>query len=371
LARASNDILSDPNARRSNALRKFSMRYDRTNPTGTPLPIPEATRTIEEIVQPTTPWTAALLANTSLSITGNQVIDSYDPTNSNQFSNGLTTFNQNSPDPTKHDTNGTVMSNGTSSTALTIGSGEKVYGNAATDEAVNNLAFTDPNNTIQSPGTINNSTVTTLPTIPVPNWGTAGNPSINNSVTTVSKSPVTITIDPDPTKNYYKLGDISNNLTVAIPPGTTGTLNIWLTGDMTTKGAMTIPVGATVKVYFTGGTFHPGQNGANVGAINNLNQDPSTFQLYGAGTDPGSGPGIDLHVGGTGVQNFYGTVYAPYRKIILKYDGKTNYDTASGHYGSFVGNTISDVSSVHYDEALNGVGTVTDYIRASYVEDPR
>jgi hypothetical protein len=178
----------------------------------------------------------------------------------------------------------------------------------------------------------------------------------------------TITINSDPTQNYYKLSGITAPLTIA----GTGILNIWLTGDVTTQGAITINKGATVKIYFTGSTFHPGKAGANVGSIDNLNQDPATFQLYGCGTLAGSGPGIDLHVGGAGVQNFYGTVYAPYRLINLKYDGNTNNDLNSAHYGSFIGDTINLKSSVHYDEALNGVGdSVIDYDRASYVEDAR
>jgi hypothetical protein len=380
LKRASIDVLTDPNARGSNALRKFSLVFDRT--TGATLSVPEATRTIEEIVQPKTPMVAALLARTAVSVPGNQLIDSYDPTNPNQFNNGLTQFNPNSPDPTKHGTNGNVAVLSSASGALTIGSGEKVYGDAGT----NGGNFTDPNHTIQPPGTIDNTFNTDLPEVPVPAWGTGGaNPPINNSVTAVS-TPTTITVNADPTQNYYKLTNVTAPITVAIAPGTTGTVNIWLTGTLkngtysgglTPGGGLIIQKGATVKIYVDNGvSFHPGlyPGGANYGAIDNQNKDASTLQIYGVGQYPGgnAGAGIDLHVGGAGVQNFYGTVYAPYRYVLMKYDGSTNYDTNSGFYGSFVANYLTTTAgSFHYDESLNSTGIVSDYIRASYVEDPR
>src|SRR5262249_44881799 len=147
-----------------------------------------------------------------------QIIDSYDSSNPSKSTNGLY-------DPAKRQTNADIYSDYSSSTSLTVGTGEKVYGNAAT----NGGSFSDPNHTIQSPGTIDNSTQVAMPTIPDPTWGTAGNPSINTSVTTVT-SAKTITIDPDPTKNYYKLTDINATLTVALGAGvTSGTLNLWVT----------------------------------------------------------------------------------------------------------------------------------------------
>ena len=356
LKRASIDALQDANARRGNSLRKLNLLYDRS--TGGQLAIPEATRTIEQIIQPKTSGGWALLARTTLTISGPQIIDSYDSTDSTKSTNGLY-------DAAKRQKNGSVYSNGSASTALTIGLGEKVYGNAAT----NGSNFTDPHKTIQSPGTINNSTNTPLPVIPDPDWGMPGQPTINGTVTTVT-STNTISVDSDSTQNYYKLSAISAPLTIALKPGvTTGTINIWLTGSASTSGSITIAKGATVNIYFTGDTFHP----SNTNSINNLNLDPSTFTIYGTGTYAGSGPGIDIHVGGSGgVQNFYGTVYAPYRKINLKYDGNTNYDPASAFNGSFVGDTIILKGSVHYDEAAGGgSGPVVDYSRVSYVEDPR
>jgi hypothetical protein len=398
LARASLDALSDANARHSNALRKFGLLYNNplvanfTNNTvsrslqGT-LTQPEVTRTIEQIIQPKTPFIAALRARTSMNITGDQYIDSYDPTNSTTFSNGLI-----NSDPTKRFNNGNVFVNSSASGALTIGSGEKVYGSAGDSDGVTNGPFTDPNHTIQSPRQITDSTsdYNPLPPVPTPTWGTAGNPAINGSVTNITKA-TTITINSDSTQNYYQIQNITAPLTVALGTDpqtgqaiTTGTLNIWLTGTgsggkysggMTPGGGITIPKGATVKIYVDNGvSFHPGLNGQNVGAINNLNQDPATFQLYGVGTFPGgnAGAGIDLHVGGSGIQNFYGTVYAPYRYVLMKYDGSTNYDNNSGYYGSFVANIFSTVAgSYHYDQALNAVGNVVDFTRVSYVEDPR
>ena len=362
LARAAIDPLLDANARNSNALRKFNLRRDRS--TGATLTIPEATRTVETIVEPKTTGGYALMARTSVKINATtafpQVIDSYDSTDSSKSTNSLY-------DVTKRQQNGGIYSDYPSSTSLSIGTGDKVYGNADT----NGGSFTDPNHTIQSPGTISNSTKVPMPVIPDPTWGAPGSPAVNPTVSTVTSSK-TITVGADPTQNYYKLATITAPLTIKLAAGvSSGTVNIWLTGDVTTQGAITIAKGANVNIYFTGGVFHPGKAGANLGSIDNQNQDPSTFNIYGTGTNPGSGPGIDLHVGGAGVQNFYGTVYAPYRKINLKYDGTTNYDLNSAHYGSFVGDTIIAESSIHYDETLGSAGTVIDYSRMSYVEDPR
>src|SRR5205823_4365900 len=202
LARASNDVLIDPNARNKNSLRKFSLIRDRA--TGGILTTPEATRTVEQIVKPKSGFTAGLQALNTLSIAGNQIIDSYDPTDPNKSTGGLY-------DPAKRQSNGTVGVGGSldgtniasGSKALTIGSGEKVYGNATT----NGGSFTDPNSTIQSPGTISNTTNNNFPSVPVPNWGTAGNPPINNSVTSISKA-TTITLSSDATQNYYKIDKI-------------------------------------------------------------------------------------------------------------------------------------------------------------------
>src|SRR6202040_1662772 len=119
---------------------------------------------------------------TSMTITGNQYIDSYDPANSTTFSNGLI-----NPDPTKRYNNGNVFVNSSASGALTIDSGEKVYGSAGDSNGQTNGLFTDPNHTIQSPRQVNDSTscFAPLPPIPTPTWGTAGNPPINNSVTDI------------------------------------------------------------------------------------------------------------------------------------------------------------------------------------------
>src|SRR5437764_1881551 len=65
LARASNDVLIDPNARNKNSLRKFSLIRDRA--TGGILTTPEATRTVEQIVKPKSGFTAGLQALNTLS----------------------------------------------------------------------------------------------------------------------------------------------------------------------------------------------------------------------------------------------------------------------------------------------------------------
>ena len=349
------DLLKDVNTRRTNSLRKFNLRVDRA--TGGALVQPEATRTVEIMVQPCVKPYPAIVARTTLNVQGpKQLIDSYDSRDATKSTNGQY-------DPAKRQSNAGLATDGSAKNSITLAKDEMIYGNVST----NGASFTDPNNTIQGSGTINNSTNIPLSTIPVPTWGMAGSPAINNSLTTVT-SAKTITASTDGTQNYYKLTDINAPLNINLPAGaTTATVNIWLTNNCGGSGTITVQKGVTVNVYFTGDTFHPN----NVGAVDNQNLDPSMFNFYGCGTDAGGGAGIDIHVGGTGTQNFYGTVYAPYRTINLKYDGKTNYDPSSAAYGTFVGNVINIQSSVHYDEALSAFGSTVDYARASYVEDPR
>ena len=109
LARASIDPLLDINTRHNNSLRKFNLRTDRA--TGQALTIPETTRTIEQIIEPKVSGGWALLARTSLTIGSNQIIDSYNSTDSSKSTRGQY-------DPTKRQNNANVATDGSASSAL-------------------------------------------------------------------------------------------------------------------------------------------------------------------------------------------------------------------------------------------------------------
>src|SRR5262249_55061728 len=99
LQRTAIDILSDPNARHVNALRKFNMFYDRDR--AATLTVPEAIRTVETILQPKTSWLPAILAIDTLDISAKHTIDSYDPTDPTKTTNGQY-------DPAKRQNNGNI-----------------------------------------------------------------------------------------------------------------------------------------------------------------------------------------------------------------------------------------------------------------------
>ena len=359
LARVTTDSLADPNARHTNALRKFSLRTDRT--TGAALTVPEATRTIEVMVQPKTGFLPAVLADSKLEIKGDKtpIIDSFDssdPTKSRTIGSLTGQY-----DPANFQKNGDVQSNGSDDKALKIDKNVKVYGDAAT----NGANFTDPNKTIQAPGQINNSAYTKLNVVKKPNWnftGSGGVPKINTSVTSGTDD-VTIQIDANSANNYYQLDKIEKTTTLQLKPGvTSGTVYIWLTDKM--KGSLVIPPGVTAIMYFSGKTFHPKDDGSKNG-IDNQNQNAANFQLYGV--DPVKGnQKYDFKLTDT---NFYGSIYAPSGNVKLKADSGSKFGTS--FIGSFVADEITVQGDVHYDEYMRGLGEVIDYAKASYVEDPR
>ena len=354
LARVSPDILGDLKGRHNNALRKFNLKYDHL--TGASLSVPEATRTVEVIVQPKTGFLPALLADSKLHLHDNNSVDSFDstdPTKSSTIGGFAGQY-----DPAKFQKNGDIGSNGSNDDAIKIdGTHTQVYGDAGT----NGGSFTNADGEIQSPGQINNSVSTKINPVPIPKWGLSGYPSINPAITTVTTNK-TLTVSADPSQNYYKINKIEDKkLDIVLPTGvTSGTVNIWITDKM--KGEIHIPVGVTLNVYFSGKTFRP-KDDAGKNGFDNDNLNAKYLNIYGV--DPVKGNiKMDFNIHDT---SLYASVYAPSANLKLKSDLKTGV----AFIGSFVGDEIDANGVFHYDEALNGIGEVIDYAKASYVEDPR
>ena len=145
-------------------------------------------------------------------------------------------------------------------------------------------------------------------------------------------------------------------VTVVPPAGQTqGVANIYVTGNVT--GGITVTPGVTVKIWFEGDFSMKARD------IDNLNNNAANLQLYGI--DPPAGQSRSFDIGSGNPGYVYFTLNAP------GYDFSVNGNP--DFVGSFTVKTLSGNGNTtwHYDEALGTAGIVTDYQRASWVEDPR
>src|SRR5581483_2100261 len=281
MSRVGDDIVTDMNARHKNALRKFSFKYDRYesfyNNRLVALAKPQAQRTIEVLVQPKTPFEAAVIAGTSFNGPGSAgVIDSFDSTNTAKSTNAQY-------DSSKRQQHGDVLLN-TAATSSNFSVGGTIYG----DVGSNGGTFTNIGSVT---GSVNNNAYTYLPPVNTPTWTT-----INATPTTVTSN-TTINI---PAANNtltnparYKLATITKTLTVTPPSGSDGYAEIWVTGDIT--GAITIndntssgsQTGAHVKIYFAGNINVKGRDLTNNPYSDGLQLGAAYLQFYGI--NPSSG----------------------------------------------------------------------------------
>jgi hypothetical protein len=332
MSRVSIDTLTDPNARHNNSLRKFSFKFDRF--TGAALTQPQATRTVEIIAQPKTPWSAGVIANSSFSDPGSAgIVDSFDSRDSAKSTNGMY-------DATKRQSHGDVIVN-----TGNFNSGGPIYGNVGT-----NGGNVQPSSSIH--GKINNSVSTYTPPVTDPTWTTMtniGNVSSNTTIYAGTGGAIT----------RYKIGTLSQNLNIALPAGqTSGTVYIWQAGDFAgddLTGSITVQKGVTVKMWFDGDIKMKASD------FQNLNNNAANLQLYGVNPVAPATQTITINSPGS----FYGAIYAPGASV--KFVGNADI------MGAIVASTVqgNGNTSVHYDEALAGAGIAIDYRRASWVEDDR
>ena len=115
--------------------------------------------------------------------------------------------------------------------------------------------------------------------------------------------------------------------------------------------------GVTLRIWFEGSFSMKARD------INNLNYNSSNLQFYGIDPAPGQNRSFDIGSGNPGFRYF--SLDAP------GYDFSVNGNP--DFCGSYIVKTLSGNGNTtwHYDEALGTAGLVTDYKRASWVEDPR
>lgn len=332
MSRVSIDTPSDMNARHSNALRKYSLKVDRL--TGGVVSTPQAARRIEVIVQPHPPWPSGIIANYSFTAPGSSgVVDSFDSRDSTKSTGGLY-------DSSKRQSNGNVICN-----TANISIGGMVYGNVG-DNGGNLVAGSNIT------GTVDNNMSMTLPPVATPTWTViAPTPTIVDVNTTILAGTTAAPIN-------YKISSITKSLTINPPAGlTTGAVNIWIPKDGSgneISGSIHISPGVKCKIYIEGDIK------MTLGDLDNQNNNAAYLQIYGLTPASGTVQDFTFQPG-----SFYGAIYAPYANI--KFKGNATI------MGSIVGGNIdgNGNTSVHYDEAINGVGDVVDFRRASYIEDYR
>jgi len=341
MARSNND--SPDGARTHNEmLRKYDLRLDHfikrygdyAHAAGASVTVsPQATRRVEVTAQPQTPFSRAIVASAP---SGNPVsvpiVDSYDSTDTIHYAGGL--YNSSSRNAnTQVGVNASVYINApiSSFNATLYGSLETNGGSVA---GGNNIS-----------GTINNNVTLTIPAVTAPTW----------AVTASGPAPATITAGTTASPSHGSYSSV-NGITVALPSGqTTGEANIYVTGDVT--GGITVPAGATLKIWFEGNFSMKARD------IDNHNNNAANLQLYGI--DPPAGQTRSFSIGSGNPGYTYFTLDAP------GYDFSVNGNP--DFVGAYIVKTLSGNgnTSWHYDEALASAGMATGYKRAMWVEDPR
>ena len=341
LARANND--SPDGARTHNdMLRKFDLRLDHfikrygdyAHAVGTSVAVtPQATRRIEIIAQPQTPFSRAIVATAP---TGNPVsvplVDSFDSTDSVHYPGGLYSSAPRNPS-TGIGTNATVYVNAPISTF-----NASLYGNLETNGgSVPQVGAIS--------GSISNNVTLTIPPVLAPSWKvTASGPAPSTVIAGAVASP---------SRGSYSS---AKNISVVLPNGQTkGEANLYVTGDVT--GGISVAAGVTLKLWFEGNFSMKARD------ITNANNNAANLQLYGI--DPPAGQTRSFAIGSGNPGFRYFTLDAP------AYDFSVNGNP--DFVGSFIVKTLGGNGNTtwHYDEALASAGEVTGYQRASWVEDPR
>ena len=270
-----------------------------------------AKRKITCVVQQTgSPFTYAGFGNSSITMSGAAIIDSYNSSIGRYGVNG----NQGQ--------GGNVGGNAD----LSMSGSAYINGNVSLGASSH---FTDPTHQYESGAVTNtNSTPLTAVTVPATLTGLASSGAINPNNQNVNIG-----------SGNYKYSTINlNGIDTLTINANTGPVNIYLTGNsasiaITNSGQIIIPATNTypVTLYIDGSASVSG-----AGILNN-SYLPTNVQIYATGSSP-----VTISNGGS----FYGAVYAPSAGV-----------TVSGGavaYGSVIANslTLANSGTIHYDQAL-------------------
>ena len=344
------------NQKTDNALRKISLRTDRT--TGSAVTTPEATRRLELIAMPVTTnlWGRGITMGNWISMVGGGTIDSFNSGDPRYSRNGLY-------DPSRRLSNAPIAM--LNSTGSNLGN-TYVYGN---------IQYSGPaiQNTSNVQGTISTPFNATLPTTVDPiysYWWDATHNGVQSQptfaagnfttysgrgslpstieVTGGANSPTFIRIDGD-----LRVGG-SDVLSLTTQVGSIGEryLTVWVTGDFIVTSSVGIQQDPNVHVVWV----VDGDITCSGDSYNNQSGRAGNVAMIGVG-------GGEVNVSGN--SSFIGTVNAPGYDITISGIG--------GFCGAVIGNTLTMVggAGLHYDEALatGGANSVANYTYASWFED--
>jgi hypothetical protein len=324
-------------------LRKISLLFDRK--TGAPISAPQASRTIEVIVQPVAKsfWARGITTRKWMSMSGDGnsligVVDSFD--SSNPFKSMLGLY-----DVTKRQSHGDLAM--VDSTNANLRS-TFVYGN---------LTYSGPpvQNTNHVQGTIATPFNKTIPDTADPTWS----PDFTYS----GGATPPFAIIKSGTKNQPARIKINGDFTV--PAGQTVTIinqdlaadnnyiEFWVTGKFTTAVG-----GAIVQNPLVHATWY-------VDSAITVSGDSYVNSSLRAANLSFIGVGANHQAIESGVAPFIGTINAPGFDVTISGLG--------GYSGAVIGNTLTlnNFGSIHYDEALKGNASnvVDHYAFASWIED--
>ena len=299
-------------------LRKVSLHRDRT--TGQSLSTPRATRVLEILAKPISPYARASLSDRQFNMSGG-TIDSFDSSDPAKSTNRLY-------DLAKRQSNGDVGVNDTSGGSDL--SGAYVYG----DVAYSGPAITG---TSGVQGTITTPFNDPIEAVVVPSWT-----SVNATPNNINKS-MTLTGGTKSSPARYKVSSVAlaggDSLTLAThAAGSESYVEIWVTGEFKASGSSQVILKSGVHVTYyvegdihaTGTTFVNESNVAENNIINAVNPPAGTARA------------VDFTGGG----EFIGAINAPAYDFTLT--GNANFS------GAMIGKTLTlkGGANLHYDEAL-------------------
>ena len=298
-------------------------------------------RTIEVIAKPSALFGRALaLTNQVTSSSSQSIVDSYDSGDPAKSTNGLY-------DVTKRQSNADISMN--DSTGANF-NGMSVYGD---------VAYTGPAipSTQGVQGTITTPFTQTILPIFAPTWTTV----TSNFGPVSSNKTLSYGAVGSPTR--YKMSSVkyTNNetLTISAPPaGTSGEVEVWITGDIAMAGSsqIIVPKGVRLTIWVEGDIKNTG------GSF--TNQDGVASSLIINGVTPANGAARSISLGGGA--GAIVAVNAPAYDIGISGGGE--------FYGAFVGKSVdmgNNKTQIHYDEALGRLGGGPDYTALSFAEDVR
>ncbi|PYL95286.1 MAG: hypothetical protein DMF18_08560 [Verrucomicrobia bacterium] len=340
LKRVGMDDRMGPNTRGDSLLRKIDFNYDHFvatyGPNGdgvgqTLLPVsqPQASRRVELIAAPMTPFEAAIKAGGTFYGLGSAAyIDSYRSTTGSYDASVKT----NPSDPRYPDSrSGTVEIN--SSVATIQGS---IYGNLYTNGG------TVTKKTTSIFGIIDNNVPFSLSPFAMPStagWNYVSSPTMINPNTTINP-PVVNGVPQETYVAVHVNGDIGNS--------------------SGTGPSITVPAHVHLEVYFDGNFQTKAEN------IINTSGYAGNLQIYGISpTDPTVQQTVNLNSGGGSTSGFSAVFYTPSANFTI--------NGAPDITGAIVCKNFYGNGNVHwhYDRALDSAGDAVDYRIISYVEDIR